>query len=128
MYNAHGIKQEQNQHGGSTYLHMDLTDAINVMVWAAQKEGKPGYALWHIFPAAASSILRKFLLEELGFSGTGDPIHSQTIYLTPAALDDLAHKYDIRPYTILQRPGQVVFIPAGCAHQVCRLIMKRYVG
>jgi hypothetical protein len=117
MYNAHGITQHKNYHG-STNLHMDLTDAINAMVWAAQKEGKPGYALWHIFLAVDAPILRKFLKEDLGFTGPGDSIHSQTIYLTPGNLEHLALKYNIRPYTILQYPGDVVFIPAGCAHQV----------
>jgi len=40
------------------------------------------------------------------------------IYLTPALLRLLAERRDIRPFTIHQRPGDAVFIPAGCAHQV----------
>src|SRR5215471_15649293 len=53
-----------------------------------------------------------------GFDQPGDPIHSQSIYLTPRMLDTLATKYAIHPFTILQHPGEAVFIPAGCAHQV----------
>jgi hypothetical protein len=116
MYNAHGSKQG-NRHG-STNLHMDLTDAVNVMVWAAEKSGKPGYAVWHIFTSDVSDMLRKFLREE-GCTGSGDPIHSQTVYLTPIMLQRLATKYCVRPYTIHQHPGEAVYIPAGCAHQVC---------
>jgi hypothetical protein len=116
MYNANRSKPG-NQHCGSTNLHMDLTDAVNVMVWAAQKDGSPGYAVWHIFTSAVSDTLRKFLREE-GSTGPGDPIHSQTVYLTPTMLQSLATNYQVRPYTIYQHPGEAVYIPAGCAHQV----------
>lgn len=119
MYNAHGSKQD-NEHHGSTNLHMDLTDAVNVMIWAAQRDGEAGYAVWHIFPAATSDLIRKFLKEEEGFTGPGDAIHSQCFYLTPAMLHRLAAKYNVLPYLIYQHPGEAVYIPAGCAHQVCR--------
>jgi len=98
---------------------MDITDAVNVMLWAAEKDGEPGYALWHIFPASASQRLRKFLRDAVGFTGLGDPIHSQTFYLTPALLTRLTVEYEVAPYVIKQYPGHVVYIPAGCAHQVC---------
>ncbi|KIM80675.1 hypothetical protein PILCRDRAFT_52980, partial [Piloderma croceum F 1598] len=63
MYNADGSMQD-DQHHGSTKLHMDITDALNLMVWAAKlPDGSPGYAIWHIFPAAISDILRQFLRE-----------------------------------------------------------------
>jgi hypothetical protein len=115
MYNASG----SNGHHGSTALHMDVTDAVNIMVWAAScSDGSAGYALWHIFPAAASDILRQFLREQ-GFIGAGDPIHSQSIYITPAMLQLLFEKYGIRPHVIHQHAGEAVFIPDGCAHQVC---------
>jgi hypothetical protein len=118
MYNAYGTMQDDTHHG-STRLHMDLTDAVNIMLWAAPlPDGKPGCALWHIFPAEASSSLRTFMRNDLSFDQPGDPIHSQSIYLTPGMLDTLATKYNVRPFTILQHSGEAVFIPAGCAHQV----------
>lgn len=98
---------------------MDLTSAVNVMMWAADRgPEQPGYALWHIFPASASAALRKFLREEAGFEGKGDPIHSQTICLTPLLLEKLYASQGIRAFTIKQYPGDAVYIPAGCAHQV----------
>jgi hypothetical protein len=118
MYNANASLQDDYHHG-STYLHKDITDAVNMMVWAAEKDGKVGYALWHIFPASVSPILRKFLREVAGFKGAGDPIHAQTTYLTPKLLERLAAEYKVLPYVVTQYPGQVVYIPAGCAHQVC---------
>ncbi|GBE89655.1 hypothetical protein SCP_1603190 [Sparassis crispa] len=116
MYNAFASPQD-NEHHGSTKLHMDVTDAVNIMLWAASNhDGKAGSALWHIFPASSVAVLRNFLREH-GFTALGDPIHSQSMYLTPGLLDLLA-TYGVRPYVIHQHPGQAVFIPAGCPHQV----------
>jgi hypothetical protein len=120
MYNCTGSDHVDDPNG-STKLHMDLTDAVNVMLWAGQcSDGTPGYALWDIFPASASDIVRQFL-QELGFGDVtmGDIIHSQSVYITLALKKILYEKYGVQPYTVHQYPGQAVFIPAGCAHQVC---------
>jgi hypothetical protein len=118
MYNAFATLQDDDHHG-STRLHMDLTDAVNIMLWAAPlPDGNPGCALWHVFPVDASTSIRTVMKNDGSFNGPGDPIHSQSMYLTPKMLDILAHKYSVHPFTILQHPGEAVFIPAGCAHQV----------
>jgi lysine-specific demethylase 3 len=118
MYFACATVQD-NQHHGSTKLHMDITDATNIMLYAANcRDGRPGYAVWHIFRAIDAFLLRKFIREYCGFIGPGDPIHSQTVYLTPDLLELLFRIYGIRPYTIYHYPNQVVYIPAYCAHQV----------
>jgi hypothetical protein len=118
MYNCKGCMLADDPNG-STKLHMDLTDAVNIMIWAGDcSDGTPGYALWHIFPAAVSHILRQFLVEE-GFKRFGDVIHSQEIYVNDAMLGRLYDKHNIRPHVICQRQGEAVFIPAGGAHQVC---------
>jgi len=77
----------------------------------------PVCALWHIFPAAASRVINEFLRRR-GFTGLGDLIHLQQVYLTPALLNLLFEQTGVRPWTILQQPGDAVYIPAGCAHQV----------
>jgi lysine-specific demethylase 3 len=111
---------QDNQHNGSTRLHKDLTDAVNIMVWSANfPDGTPGDALWHIYPPWAAEILSGFLRVRAGFRGQGDPIHSQTICMTPSLIELFFVEHGIQPYTIYQRPGQAVFIPAGCPHQVC---------
>lgn len=98
---------------------MDLTDAINIMTWSANDDtGFPGPVIWHIFPVEVSDKIREFLRAEGGFSGPGDPIHSQSVCLIPRWLARLEAKHRVRPYTIYQKPGDVVFIPAGCVHQV----------
>ncbi|KAL6299902.1 hypothetical protein BKA93DRAFT_741529 [Sparassis latifolia] len=117
MYNAYGSPQDSHHHG-STKLHIDITDAVNIMLWAMDGiSGRPGHAVWHLFKAESAPLIRKFLLDA-GISGVGDPIHSQNVYLTPEMLDSLAAKYDVLPYVIYQHPGEAVFIPAGCPHQV----------
>lgn len=98
---------------------MDLTSAVNIMVWSADiAPGTPGYVLWHIFPANASDTLREFLRSETDNVFVGDPIHSQTICMTPSLLQQLEESRGVRPYTIKQYTGDAVFIPAGCAHQL----------
>jgi hypothetical protein len=125
MYNADGSVQDENHHG-STKLHMDVTDALNVMTWTADlPDGSPGYAIWHIFLAIHVPILRQFLREE-GFIGPGDSIHSQYIYITLQMLKRLFDKYGIKPYIIRQNMHECVFIPAGCPHQVCQLLHCYY--
>ena len=118
MYNAEATLQD-DQHHGSTCLHMDLTNVVNIMLWAADPpDGGPNYAVWDLFSPEDSSIVRKFLKEVAGFKGEGDPIHSQTICMTPTLLKLLWETYGVRSYRIYQRVGEAVYIPAGCAHQV----------
>jgi hypothetical protein len=108
-----------NIHLSSTKLHMDITDAYNLLLFAAKcPDGTPGYAVWYLFRAEDACLLRKFTVEECGFQGPEDSIHSQSINLTPDLLERFFNKYDVRPVTIHQYPGDIVLIPAYCAHQV----------
>ena len=113
MYNAQATMWDDNHHG-STHLHLDFTNAIlNIVMWMA------GYALWHIFAAAdLPPLCHFFLVEEGMFMGIEDPAHSQSICFVPIFLQCLFKKHGIRPYTIHQCSGQAVFILASCAHQV----------
>jgi hypothetical protein len=127
MYNAHGDPANNLRHG-STRLHLDVTGAVNIMLYAAdQLDGSPGGALWHIFGPEATPILRQFMREEAAGATEepGDPIHNQSTYLTPSLLETLSQRYGLHPYTISQHPGDAVYIPAGCAHQVCSVLFFR---
>ncbi|RDX39951.1 hypothetical protein OH76DRAFT_1334154, partial [Lentinus brumalis] len=113
-----------DQHSGSTRLHLDLSDAVNILMWASRTaDDRPGSALWHIFAKEDAPDIRKFLRTIPGDSGRliGDPIHDQSTYLTKSSLDQLYSRFGVRPYIIRQFVGDAVFIPAGCAHQVCNL-------
>ncbi|ODQ50522.1 Clavaminate synthase-like protein [Saitoella complicata NRRL Y-17804] len=133
MYNAYASSDEEGG-AGTTNLHLDMTDAINIMAYAAGRppEGREGCAVWDIFPAEATGVLREFIKTEIIKDGKGgkggegvrdidDPVLRQRFYLTRPHLALLRAKYGIRPHRIYQSPGDAVFIPAGCAHQVCNL-------
>ncbi len=104
---------------GSTPLHLDATSAVNILVHVEPDESGEDGALWHIFSGDDTPSLREYLRQTGNTSP--DPIHAQSTYLTDPMLADLWTQYRIKPYRIVQRYGDAVFIPAGCPHQVCYL-------
>jgi [histone H3]-dimethyl-L-lysine9 demethylase len=123
VYFALAAKQDDGHHG-STRLHCDLTDAINVCVFASpQSDGSPGGARWDIFSPDDTARLRTVLRVH---GDPEDPILAQNTYLGPSALRKLESQHGIKASTFIQREGDAVFIPAGCAHQVsCISILSR---
>ena len=153
MYNALASSQEAGSKG-STRLHMDMADALNIMLHASScEDGSEGYAAWDLFRAEDSNKIRLFLKKHFGFGppppgtpapvnsqpeaegskasvGKGapavkpsihvrhDPIHGQQFYLDVELRKALWEEYGVKSYRVYQRPGDGVFIPAGCAHQV----------
>ncbi|KAG5643259.1 hypothetical protein DXG03_001269 [Asterophora parasitica] len=138
MYNAMATDQVAGSKG-TTRLHMDMADALNIMTYAAPApDGKAGCAAWDIFRAGDSNKLRDFLKGlpaasiaangkdgENGAAKTGvivtDPIHGQQFYLDEELRAKLYEETGVKSYRFYQRPGEAVFIPAGCAHQVANL-------
>lgn len=105
---------------GSTRLHLDMADAVNIMLYAANTpDGKPGSAVWDLFKAEDSLKLRKFLKRKFKGQYQHDPIHSQQFYLDSHLRQELYEEFGVMSYRVYQKPGEAVFIPAGCAHQVC---------
>lgn len=118
MYNAMASFESAGSKG-STRLHMDMADAVNIMTYASPTpDGKPGCAAWDLFRASDADRLRFFLRRKFKGSYQHDPIHSQQFYLDSALRKELFDTYGIKSHRIYQRPGEAVFIPAGCAHQV----------
>jgi lysine-specific demethylase 3 len=143
MYNSLALSQEQGSKG-STRLHMDMADAFNVMVYAADcEDGTPGYAVWNLFRAEDGDKIRAFLRKrftpgsvamnatvncqtlspaekaatlQLQAIALHDPIHSQHFYLDVELRKELWEQYSVKSYRIYQRPGEGVFIPAN--HQL----------
>jgi len=115
---------------GSTVLHMDVADAINIQTYAKHGDGE-GCALWHLYHAKDSETLREFLYQhqadELGLSleevkrKLDDPIHTTRIYINAEMRKTLREKYGVTGWEVKQEPGEAVFIPAYTAHQVCNL-------
>ncbi|KAF9464272.1 hypothetical protein BDZ94DRAFT_1297282 [Collybia nuda] len=170
MYNAMASSQAAGSKG-STRLHMDMADALNIMTFASPcPDGSPGCAAWDLFRAEDSDKIRKFLRNRFApgnttapkngnastngngsgngssngnasgsanggngnnqkmrapraneWSGLTDPIHGQQFYLDEELRDALWKEHGVISYRFYQRPGDAVFIPAGCAHQVANM-------
>ena len=114
IYMALASKQVDG-YSGSTRLHCDLCDAINLMVYSTPPEGT---ALWHIFKVCDVGIIRAYIRDVFNHPQHDDPIHSQRYYLGPTNLEELKSIHGVVPFAIHQRVGEAVFIPAGCPHQV----------
>ena len=118
MYNAMASFESQGSKG-STRLHMDMADAVNIMTYASPTpDGRPGCAAWDIFRAEDTPKLRKFLRKKFKGQYQHDPIHSQQFYLDSSLRQELYKDYGVQSHRIYQKHGEAVFIPAGCAHQV----------
>lgn len=118
MYNAYTSTSNPGSKG-TTRLHMDMSDAVNIMTYAASTiTGEPGYAAWDLFRSQDSDKLRQFLRKRFKGAFQNDPIHAQQFYLDEQLRRELWETAGVKSFRIYQRPGQAVFIPAGCAHQV----------
>ncbi|KAF9004726.1 hypothetical protein BDQ17DRAFT_1304856 [Cyathus striatus] len=121
MYNAMASSFAPGSKG-STKLHMDMADALNIMTYASPcADGTPGYAAWDLFRAEDSDRVRAFLRRKFGGGATTDPIHTQTHYLDEKLREELWKEAGVLSYRVYQRPGEAVFVPAGCAHQVANV-------
>jgi [histone H3]-dimethyl-L-lysine9 demethylase len=118
MYNALATEDAEGSKG-TTRLHMDMADAVNMMVYAEPcADGTLGGARWDLFRAEDAPAIRKFLTDRFKLASVIDPIHSQQFYLDKELRAELYAKTGVRSHQIIQRQGEAVFIPAGCAHQV----------
>jgi [histone H3]-dimethyl-L-lysine9 demethylase len=125
MYNAFATADTEGSKG-STRLHMDMADAVNIMVYAEPcSDGAAGGARWDLFRAEDAPAIRKFLRDRFNLADGLDPIHSQQFYLDKQLRAELRAKTGIRSHRVIQRQGEAVFIPAGCAHQVCTVFSCR---
>jgi lysine-specific demethylase 3 len=119
MYNAMA-SFEASGSKGSTRLHMDMADAMNIMTYATPTpDGRPGCAAWDLFRAEDSDHIRAFLRKKYQGMFQNDPIHAQQFYLDCDLRRELLETYGVKSHRVYQSPGEAVFIPAGCAHQVC---------
>ena len=110
MYAAMASKFGNEGHG-STRLHIDISDAVNIMA--------RGEALWHVFLSKDANQLKKYVGARCKGPWLNDSpfLNQYHKYLTSTDLTELK-ELGIIPFTFRQRQGDVVFIPAGSPHQV----------
>ncbi|KAJ2415242.1 hypothetical protein GGI10_001825 [Coemansia sp. RSA 2530] len=164
MYCAYGSSDTEGG-VGTTNLHCDMADAVNIMVYAppeflsknnidmsddwahsgghsfgasseastsasATRAPDTAAAVWDIYPPEAMGDLRKFIGTNVGINYStdcsgpvtakhGDPIHNQETYLTLPMRQKFFERFGHKCFRVYQIPGDAVFVPAGCAHQVC---------
>jgi hypothetical protein len=140
MYNAYGSSDGEGG-AGTTNLHLDMADAVNVLVYASYVDNLPetgadgapcsdytvrpahvpAAAVWDIYRLEDLPKIRQFLMTVANERGirVDDPVHDQIFYLDQTLRDRLYRTYGVQGWRIFQNPGDAVFVPAGCAHQVC---------
>jgi len=127
-----------------TKLHCDMSDAFNVLMHVQcqkhREEDELGEclatckdldgAVWDIFRKDDTEKISRYILENAGkFFGRDNvpmkredivhPIHDNEVFLYEHHLRELAQEpYRVVPFRFVQKRGDAVAIPAGCAHQV----------
>ncbi|GJX26182.1 lysine-specific demethylase JMJ25-like protein isoform X2 [Tanacetum coccineum] len=79
-----------------------------------------GGALWDIFKRQDVDTLQEYLRNH-AVKLVVHPIHDRAFYLTRKHKKKLKEEFGIEPWTIHQKLGDAVFIPAGCPYQVRNL-------
>jgi hypothetical protein len=89
MYNSQATVPD-DQHQASTKLHMDMADAVNIMLWAAPlPDGKPGFAICQIYPPEVSPSLINSWWKKCS-RGLGIPYHQYEPYVARPSLGQLS--------------------------------------
>ena len=119
MYNGHI--------GTDTMLHMDMTNALNFLVymeglakeskWLTGDKTEPS-ALWLLWQGEDVGLLQEYLRVYFKLPSNVDPINSGDLHITPDMLEEL-EAHGVSPYVVHQRVGQAVIIPALTPHYVC---------
>jgi hypothetical protein len=98
---------------------MDKSGAVNMMFHSEGKVGDACGAEWYIWPhESIAGIARVVRPEDSDSCAVADPILSEMYFLDEEARRDVFLQSGNPPWRVLQQPGDAVFIPPRCPHQV----------
>ena len=100
--------------------HIDIADAVNYAVYSADRSGST-CAEWILIHRNDLELVNEYLHhKDPKFHDDGHAVLSSQFFLTPMMTQELSER-GVRVYNIAQSVGDAVFIPVGCAHQVCHI-------
>jgi len=109
---------------GTTRIRMDNTDSLHLMQHATARPCVPSSpaaqrigAVWDIFATTDTPVLRRFL-RKTQRAAKADPVREEKRYLDNAMMRRLFEEEGLVSWRVVQRPGDAVIVPAGCAYQV----------
>lgn len=105
MYTAFAAREGVGGQG-STRLHMDVADAVNLMLYASERsDGSPGCAVWDLYAQGDADKLRAYLRAKFDLTHSfTDPIHSQHFYLDSEMRRELWDEYGVSSFRVYQYP------------------------
>lgn len=100
---------------GTTCLHIDATEAINVLTYSTDNTKA---ALWLIYTPEDAPKLSNWLRSRFPNANPGDIIHQRWAFITPDMEEDILRDIGVQGFKFTQHVGEAVLIPAGAPHQV----------
>ncbi|PPQ81345.1 hypothetical protein CVT26_014429 [Gymnopilus dilepis] len=104
---------------GTTHLHMDKSAAVNIMLHSSSS-GKQSGARWEIWPQ--NSVAQLSQLISPSSSETECKMGLAILYEQFYVSEELVGSQMLeKAWSFIQEPGDAVFIPPGCPHQVTNI-------
>ncbi|KAH6825444.1 Transcription factor jumonji domain-containing protein [Perilla frutescens var. hirtella] len=102
---TYGVGQELGS-SSLTMIRCALSDRVDILMHTAAIS---------LVPSTSTSKAAELKEPECVLA---HPVHERAFYLTLADKRNLKEEYGVEPWTIVQKLGDAVFVPAGCPHQI----------
>ncbi len=96
---------------------MDPCETVSYLLYSAG--GQNAGVEWTVIHRDDVPKVNEYLRQAMHLNKSADPVCTQT-YILSAVEIQLLKKQGVHVYSIHQPVGSAIFIPAGCAYQVCQ--------